>query len=609
MTGMDMSSVGQQSGGMTGADMSGASPTASAGAGAATASRAGGSSFASPDSIYGLKPAKGPRPVVRFEDAMGLAVKNNFDLKIAQERLYQTGLFVRRAWSSVLPRLNATVGYQFSWPKSEFKTMSQEALDGQVDGQKAQLEGQAQVYDAQAAAAHADGNYNTEYANRAMAARLRTQKDAIQYQDAPDPISINPVNQLNGQLQATFILFNARALPAILNAYDAVKQVKATLNRAQTQALYMAAMTYYTAVSTRRFVEIAQRQVENLEHHLQATRVRVEVGALPVLALRRAEVDLTRARSSLRTAQGGYQSAVGGLAMIIGLDSEFDVGSLPPLPRFEETFSPDDLIARALHGRPDITANRVALDIAERGRLDAVAQWFPLVTLTGVGRATSNTSGFTKDPVSYAVVVNASIPLYDGGERYTSFRQANSKVREAKLVLEQSLQKLELSVRGNVRELELRKANLVNQRESVALATAAAKDTRARFDVGAATNLEVLDAEQLVVAAEMDLANAETELELSRLALAFVVGAFDPVLSEPGQRLPASLNPLVGLGDVPPLSGPGSVVPPGTQAWSVPRAPAPVAPALAPPGRVITGAAPIPLKPSALDLIRSGLVD
>lgn len=557
--------------------------------------------LASPEGTMGLRPSKGPRHVVGFDEAMGLTIGNSFDLKVAQERMFQTELLVRKAWSSVLPRLSANVSYNFSWPEVKFQGVTQSSLDAQVNGQRAQLEGQAQVYDAQARANEADGDYNSAYANRAIAAQLRQQKGAIANQTAPDGVAISPVHVANAGLNFSMTLFNGRSLPLLLNAYDTVKSTRATMTRARTQALYLTSIGYFNAVAARRLIGIAQHQLDNLDKHLAVTRVRVEVGTLPPLSLKRAEGDVVRARASLRTSQNAYDSALSSLGMTMGLEDAFEVGDAPPIPVIEEQIPEEELIAQAEQNRPDFQAAKLALTIAERGKLDALAQWLPTVTLNGAGRATSNIKGFQSEPLTYSVILQANLPLYDGGDRYTAYREAGSKVREAQIALAQARQKMTMSVRGNLREVAVRKANIENQRLALSLSEQAAVDTRARFEVGAATQLEVLDAEQTVTAAALDLSQAELELQMSRLALSFTVGVFNPVVGGGGGTSSSPVDLAISN-----TMGPTTVPVQDVRAVS--------APMLAPPGRAarmpMTNAGmQMSLQPSAADMLRTGLVD
>lgn len=580
---------------------------ATTGAAPATAGAAGGASIGSAaDSTFGLKP--GPQRTLGFDDAMGLTVQNSFDLRVAQEQMFQTELLIRKAWSSVLPRLNANVGYQFSWPQISFQPVTQETLDRTAAAQRGQLEGQAAVYDAQAQANNADGDYNSEFANRAIAARLRQQAGGISAGKEPDGVAINPVNVFTGGLTFSMVLFNGRSIPLLLNAYDTVKQTRATMVRARSQALYLVATGYFNAVTAQRLVGISERQVKSLEEHLKVTRVRVEVGTLPMLALRRAESDLESAKASLRSSQSAYLSAVAALGNAMGVDTAFDVGQLPQVPEIEGMFKEDELVAHAEGNRPDIQAARLAVDIAERGRVDAMMQWMPTVNLQGRANATSNIRGFQTEPLTYAVLVTAAVPLYDGGERYTAWRESGSKVRQARLQLEQARFKVASAVRGNLREIHVRKENLVNQRAALELARASTRDSQARFSVGAATQLEVLDSENVAVSAELNLTLAELQLQTARLALAYVVGAFNPGLSD-GTGAPRSSNP-VDVALLPTLQTHGA------EATGVahldPSAPA-QAPSLAPAGRTgrshAVQTSGMSLTPSPTDLLRAGLVE
>jgi outer membrane protein len=554
----------------------------------AVTSRSAGGSFISPDGILGLPMPKGLRKTVSFNEAMGLTLHHSFDLQIARERMFQTELLVRKAWSVVLPRLTANVAYNFSWPEVQFQPISQEQLDEGAAVQRSALEQQALIYQAQAEANRADGDYNSAYANQAIANQLRAQSGGIEAGQAPDPVTIQPAHTLSGGVSFSVVLFNGRSIPLLLNAYDTVKQTRYTLSRARTQALYLAALGYFNAVAAQRLGVIAEAQLRNLSKHLDVTRVRVEVGSLPRLALRRVEADIARARANLRSVHNAYESSVSSLAMMLGMQEAFDVGGLPAIPDVEMSASPDELVSRALSTRPDVAAARMGVQIAERQQVDALARWFPTVSLNGNARASSNVRGFQKDPITYSVLVNAAIPLYDGGERYNAWREAGSLLREARLQLAQQVQRLELSVRGNVREVEVRKLNLETQQESLQLAEAAARDARARFEVGAATQLEVLDAEHLMISASLDLAQAQLELQMARLALSFVLGAFDPVVAP----VTSQVSPVDGKKLPPP---------------SRKEAATPGVPVLAPAARAArAGPDALPLQPTAFDILRAG---
>ena len=56
-------------------------------------------------------------------------------------------------------------------------------------------------------------------------------------------------------------------------------------------------------------------------------------------------------------------------------------------------------------------------------------QYLPVLSLQAQGRYTSNTGGFITDPLTSSVVVQATIPLYDGGNQGVRRRQLHDILR------------------------------------------------------------------------------------------------------------------------------------------------------------------------------------
>ncbi|MEW5848017.1 MAG: TolC family protein [Myxococcota bacterium] len=552
----------------------GAAPTSSAPAasGARTSTSMGG-----PESTLGLRPPKTAREVIAFEEAMGAALKHNPDLRVAQERLFQAELLTRKAWANFLPRLNAGVGYTFSWPEAKLELVTQEQYDAQADAQRAQLNAQADAYEAEAEANRVDGNLAEEQLNRGIAAQLRRQSGAVEARKAGDPIVINPMHQGNGSLNFQFVLFNGRAIPLLLNAYEGVAATRNNMSRSRMQVLYMAAVSYFNAHAARRLEKIAQQQVARMEEHLKTVALRVKLGTATSLTEQRARADLLRARANVRTSRNAYEASIAALGMSIGRKVAFDVGELPRVPAIDELYSEEQLLDMAMH-RPDVQAARSAITMADRDKLDALARWLPTVSLNAQGRATTNTSGFQSEPLTYAVTLNGSIPLYDGGERYIAWDEAKSKAREARISYDTLRDRLDSAIVGNLREINTRKENLQTYRESLEMAQKTRKQAELFFQVGTATQLEVLDATTLELSAELDLAQAELDIQVARLGLAHLVGSFDPAIERGGDESPV-------MASSPARDGSG-------------------VPALAPPGRAAVRNASLPLQPSAMDLVR-----
>ena len=496
------------------------------GAGAASSSSSSGSlsSSSGPSSLYGLKAAKDPAnvPVYTLDQAIKLASERNYDLRIAAEQIVQAQTMIRRAWSAVTPKLTASGNYMYSAPETELSFLNQDA----VDQQKQQLQSQALLLRSMAQLTAMSDPDKAAELNRSAAA-LDATADAMV---PSDPITIQPAHMLTGNIQLTVPIFNARTIPLIQNTYDMVDQAQNSLQRARQQALFGVATLYYSASTVKKMLAMTEENEASSQKHYDATQARVSAGTLPAIALKRAQFDLVKAQQTTRSTRSTYKLLLGTLGKMMGVDSMFSIVAPPELGQVEAQGDAEQFYQRALKSRRDYRAAEYAFKVAERSMTDYWMRYLPSLNLIGKANWTSNTGGFQSDPFSYNVIVAASIPIYDGGERYAVRDEAASKIRAASLTLEKTRYEMAGLVRGNLQDIQTRLEGLASARLAVELAKENHQNAIALFDVGAATNLEVIDASAAELAAGIDLARSELDLSMARMGLLFVVGEY-PALS------------------------------------------------------------------------------
>lgn len=497
----------QSGGGFSG----GGAGTASAGAAAAGASAGSGG----PEGLYGLKPSDNPR-VITLEDAVKITAEKNYDLRIASERIVQSEANVRRAWAALLPQVSVGGSYTFNYPEQRASFGS----DEQTQQQALLYRSLANITD-QTAVLNSDPQ--AQAAAQEQAAALRGVASQLENTKAQD-IVLNPYHVLGAQATVTLPIFNGRALPLIQNAYEAVDLAKLSTSQASIALAHAVARAYYATVTTEKFVVIAERQLQNSLKHRDATRDRVELGIATPLALQRAELDVLRAEQNVMASKNGMATALGALGNLMDTDESFVVASPPVLPAVELEAAEDGLIDRALSARPDLKVQKASLAIADRNRLDAWMMFLPSVGLTAQGRWTSNTSGFVALPFTGAVILQASVPIYDGGTRYAALKESGSRIREELLKVRQLERKIAAQVRGNIADIAVKRQALVTARKSVELSKKTSENAANLYELGMATSLDVIDANLAVFLSEIDLARAELELEQARLSLSYILG-------------------------------------------------------------------------------------
>jgi outer membrane protein TolC len=480
-----------------------------------------------------LKAVENPK-TLSLDDAFAMAVTNSVDLRVAEQSLAQSQATVRKAWAFVLPQINLSADYTFNFPEQKVNFSSPEQLQSQAGT----FQTLAFLLENDAAALPAGpGQAQQQRAIREQAAGLRSAADQI-LNTKVDPIVIQPAQVASGALVLSMPIFSGRAFPAIQNAYAGVTISRLASTQARAAVLYGVARAYYQVVATKKIVEIAKKQVEGTTRHRDVTQQRLTEGAVTALALQRAELDVAKAEQQVRSAEGAQKMAKGALANMLAMTEDFDVAEPPPVAAIESSGNDVDLLARALQARPDVRVQKEALMIADRNVTEAWMRLLPTVSVSAQGRYTSNTSGLTSQPFTGALIFQAQLPIFDGGATWGQIEDSNASLKKELLKVHQLEDNIQTAVRGALDDIALKRDAVQTSERVLALAVASQENAERLFSLGAATNIDVLDANTAAFAAGVDAARARLDLETARLGLAYQVGELTPA----AQAAPAQLS-------------------------------------------------------------------
>ena len=474
--------------------------------------------------LLGLREPAAGRKTLSLDDALKRATGEAPDTRIAIERVVQQEAQLRRAWALLLPTLNAGVAYTHNCTGGgdgiDCADRSQNLVNQeQIDQQSLLFQSLADIA---GVAADAAGNPDDEAAFRSQQNDLQKAADDIANTDT-QTVVVQPASQFAGQVTLTVPLFNPRAYPLVMNAYDGVDASKLAEQQAKQGLALSVVRAYYAAYTAQRLVAASERQVEATTSQRDAVKVRVDASTQPMLSLKRAELELLRARQSLAQARASADNAIAILGTALGIDEMFALVE----PAVVVGIDPADaaqLVDKAFEQRLEIKTQRIVLAIAERGTVDAWMQFLPQVGVSATARATSFTQGFVRDPVTGTLTLSASVPLYDGGVRYAAMRESSSKTTEERVRLQQLQDRIAAQVRGNLRDVAVREEALALARQSLEVAREAHTQAQALFDAGVGTALDLTDTGFAVFASETDALRAELDLATARLGLRWAVG-------------------------------------------------------------------------------------
>ena len=127
----------------------------------------------------------------------------------------------------------------------------------------------------------------------------------------------------------------------------------------------------------------------------------------------------------------------------------------------------------------------------------------------GAGSEAPATGGFpVQDDTIWSVSAVASIPLFEGGARFADLAQAQRRLSQSEIERQALAQRIEQLIRANIHQLGASYANIGLARASAEAARKNLEVVRDAYGRGALTYLNLLDAQNAALVADLTAANA-----------------------------------------------------------------------------------------------------
>lgn len=318
---------------------------------------------------------------------------------------------------------------------------------------------------------------------------------------------------------------NGRAIPAIKNAYEAVDAEQDRTDAQRRQILLAVARAYYAAAATKRTITAAERTVERTKTQLELIKTRAALGEGADLAVAAAESAAKEAVLNFARAKNAHRQALLGLWLVTYSDDRPEVlePPTPQLPKGDRAA----LLSTARTHRPELSAAEKAVTIADRAKDEIWWRMAPVIGVFG-GHRYSNVQGLSGQNSQWSVGLTATLTLYDGGLRYADLASAEARLQSALL----SRRSLEHQIEGEVDRalLGVEGADLGVERakEGLFLAEKTLDVSQAQYEVGTIRLIELKEATDRALDAEIVLIRARMDRAVAILELRAAVGLFDP---------------------------------------------------------------------------------
>lgn len=310
-------------------------------------------------------------------------------------------------------------------------------------------------------------------------------------------------------------------------ATDAARQA------AQLALIGQVALTYLDLCDSAERIALARRTLASRQQSYDMAARRTRVGSASPLQLTQVETLLIQARALLLQLQQEHAARQHALALLVGAPVDAaattiadtaeggGAGTTTPLA-VPAPGLPSDLLAR----RPDIAAAEQRLLAAHANIGVARAAFFPRITLTGaLGSASAQLDGLF-DPGSRAWTFAPSIalPLFDAGRRRDQLALAEARRDEALASYDKTVQSAFRDVADALSAHHWLAAQLQVADDAVRVQRQRAHLSQLRFDSGASSYLDVLDAQRDLLSTEQQQVRARHAVQAARVSLYLALG-------------------------------------------------------------------------------------
>jgi outer membrane protein len=314
-----------------------------------------------------------------------------------------------------------------------------------------------------------------------------------------------------------------RTLNSVRQAESGVLGARETLRNTEQNVLLSAVTYYMDVLRDTAILGLDRNNVEVLQEQLRQTQDRFNVGEVTRTDVAQAEASLAGARATALTAQSNLQASLANYRQAIGDEPKSLAPVAPvvnPLPK-----SLPEAVAISQLEHPAIVAMLHGVDAAALAVKVSEGQLYPTVGLTGQLSKRFDLNDLPgNQAISASLMGQITIPIYEGGAVYAGTRQAKEQLGQQELQTDLQRDKVRAAVvaawGANQNSLGiLRAAKSQVEASEVALA-----GVREEAKVGQRTTLDVLNAQQALLSARVQLVTAQHDQVVNSYTLLSAVG-------------------------------------------------------------------------------------
>jgi outer membrane protein TolC len=265
----------------------------------------------------------------------------------------------------------------------------------------------------------------------------------------------------------------------------------------------------------------------------QASQQRA-TGLLSQTDVNRSRIQMLTERERLETLENDLSKQKINLARMIGLpaNDKFELTDIIPFSLISD-IDLDSALRDAYEHREDLKAADAQVRAAQLASSAARGERVPSLAVNADYGA--NGINPSQSHGTFSATATLTVPIWLGGRTEGDIQQAHAALTQRKAELDGLRSKIESDVRSAYLDMEAAANQVAVAEDNLKVSKENLELTRQKLGVGVSDNVEVIQAQQAVADAQLDLINSELAHNVAKLSLARAMGDAE-------ERLPKLMN-------------------------------------------------------------------
>lgn len=314
-------------------------------------------------------------------------------------------------------------------------------------------------------------------------------------------------------------------------------QASARYNHENTRRLVVTRVydLYFEVFRRDELLRVSEENLRRSEAQLERIVESNRVGAVPIVDVYRQRVQVGNDELALIQAEQNLANAKADLTFFLGLNPvqeyEFDAAGVPTAvdeaeieSTLEQYRNLDVLTEQTLRRRGDLEATQQQVYAAESGVTGARGSYWPSVSLGANYAYTGREIQSINDSRSFNYQLSFSIPLFQRFQRNNEVQQAKVQLKQAEIEYDEMQNQARLDIRKAVLDLEASAKRVDVSEQNIVAAREEQRLAEERYNLGAGTLLDLIIANANLAQAESNRVDAIFGFYLSVRQLEYLTG-------------------------------------------------------------------------------------